>query len=102
MYNSEGRLLDTPQVLAFGERLFDPEAVETTLDRAQNAILAWDQGVDSVDSPSKQSFSRNVVRLEVSAPELVDVTFIDLPGIVTNAKPVYSPHGLMTRNILTW
>jgi hypothetical protein len=33
-------------------------------------------------------FSRNVVRLEVSGSNLVDVTFIDLPGIIANANQV--------------
>jgi hypothetical protein len=103
MFNSEGYALETPRVITYGERLFDPAHVERTLVRAQDTILRSDEWVDGMDPdqdrPPRQSFSRNVVRLEVSAPELVDVTFIDLPGIVTNAKEVHFQHGLMIRNI---
>jgi hypothetical protein len=100
MYDFQGNLFREPQTIPFGSKMYDPGHVETALRRAQDAILSlcddWepadialflDQTHASVRG-KQRSFSRNVVRLEVSAPELVDVTFIDLPGIISNAKEV--------------
>jgi len=97
MYDGDGQNLSDPQVLKFGDVLTDPCDVENRLRQAQNAILNWDvdDQVDllqfleeSVDTGklAELCFSRNVIRLEVSGPDLVDVTFIDLPGIIANAK----------------
>jgi hypothetical protein len=100
MYDSQGSLFTTPQTIPFGDELFNPQHVEIALRRAQDAILSlcddWEPAdialfVDQTHASVRgrqRSFSRNVVRLEVSAPELVDVTFIDLPGIISNAKEV--------------
>lgn len=35
------------------------------------------------------AFSWNVVRLDVSGSDLVDVMFIDLPGVISNVKPSF-------------
>jgi hypothetical protein len=98
MYDAGGKRLDEPQVITFGDRLFDPMDVERRLKRAQDAILqlphpgAHDVTTyleeDYIVSPKTVGFSRNVVRLDVTGPELVDVTFIDLPGIIQNSDKV--------------
>lgn len=99
MFDAAGKSLKEPQIVAFGERFCDPLDVERALKRAQDAILqvpyspTWDVTHylqdDYVLSPKPAGFSRNVVRLDVSGPDLVDVTFIDLPGIIQNSDKVH-------------
>ena len=78
----------------------DSKLVEDRLRRAQAAILelslhSHDHSAarflaDNYQAHAKSpmDFSRNVVRLDVSGPDLVDVTFIDLPGLISNAPDV--------------
>ena len=100
MYDKEGNLLPQPKILTFGNMLYNADEVEKTLRRAQDALLhlpyldeheaeIFLQG-DYDTMEDAIGFSRNVVRLEVWGPELVDVTFIDLPGIISNASQVRS------------
>jgi len=98
MYDSVGESLAEPQVLKFGESMTDASEVENRLRQAQKAVLNFHDDdqmdlrrfLEDLDVVTEVSgFSRNVVRLEVSGAELVDVTFIDLPGIITNANQVY-------------
>ena len=97
MYNADGILLSEPHVIPFGELLHDSEDVENRLLGAQAAVLQLpfmeefsvnEFLEDDYEAPAKPpvDFSRNVVRLEVCGPDLVDVTFIDLPGIISNAN----------------
>jgi hypothetical protein len=112
MYDAEGKRLDEPQVITFGERLHEPTDVERCLKRAQDAILqlphegAPDLSTylqeDHIVSPKTVGFSRNVVRLDVAGPDLVDVTFIDLPGIIQNSDKAHPKKDMLTgRNGLT-
>jgi len=100
MYDNSGQNLPDPRVIKFGDAMTDPCQVENRLRQAQNAVLNLDDDAevdvaqfleDWVDLTklSELGFSRNVVRLEVSGAELVDVTFIDLPGIIANANQVH-------------
>lgn len=84
--------------MQFGPEINDPEKVEITIRRAQLAIL--NPSVDAAkfvdyDIPDKEverplgsmkqmAFSRNVVVLEISGPEVTDLTLVDLPGIIQN------------------
>jgi len=96
MFDMNENPLPTPKVIPFGEVMYDPEQVEMRLRRAQDAILdcATDQLEaqmfldDDFQDVELAGFSRNVVRLDVSGPDFVDVTFIDLPGIISNANQV--------------
>ena len=98
MYDVQGKPLEEPQILAFGERLYDPVDVEKTLKKAQDAILHLPYSAvpdvssylaeDHATREKPVGFSRNVVRLDVCGPDLVDVTFIDLPGIIQNSEKV--------------
>jgi len=101
-FDSNGNSLGEPHTIPFGEILYDSQIVEKRLLRAQAAILQLPFMIEySVEEflqedyevPTKHpvDFSRNVVRLDVSGPELVDVTFIDLPGIISNANRVCFP-----------
>src|SRR5271170_3044692 len=107
MYDGAGKALDDPQVIKFGERLYDPTDVERRLKRAQDAILqlpheGQDHDLatylqeDDIVSPKTVGFSRNVVRLDVAGPDLVDVTFIDLPGIIQNSEKVHPKKEVLT------
>ena len=98
MYNLAGHRLQEPLVLPFGDALDDPAEVERMLRRAQDAVMHLPLGDYPVDyflqeeyekSDLAVGFSRNVVRLDVTGTDLVDVTFIDLPGIISNADQVY-------------
>ena len=101
MFDEKGSPIPEPQIIPFGDILDDPTKVETRLRAAQDAVLRYPFGADHSDieqyirqdyEPSKlPMFSRNVVRLEVSGSDLVDVTFIDLPGIISNSNKVPSP-----------
>jgi len=74
------------------------EEVPHILRRAQLAVLNPDTGVShflNLDEEQciahvrQQNFSRNTVVMEISGAE-VDVTFIDLPGIISFTEKVYS------------
>jgi GTPase SAR1 family protein len=89
---------DTPRKIEPGTYPFaetqNPQDVSLIIRRAQLAILNPSQ--DSKDfldmdeeqcrkHPSKSSFSRNMVVVEITGAD-VDVTFIDLPGIIANTE----------------
>jgi hypothetical protein len=98
MYDIAGKSLREPKSVGFGGALSDPKDVEVALRRAQTAVLRLPSVTDrdigellqdeSISSGTCSGFSRNVIRLDVSGTELVDVTFIDLPGIITNSNKV--------------
>lgn len=98
-FDANGNSLSEPHTIPFGDILYDSQSVEKRLFLAQAAILQLpfmeefsveDFLQEDHEVPVKPpvDFSRNVVRLDVSGPELVDVTFIDLPGIISNANQV--------------
>ena len=85
---SDGRDLGQPHHEQFGDQIFDRSLVEDRVRRAQNAILnphtnsqeflvgAPDQG-----HGPELTFSRNIVSLSITGPDLTDLSFVDLPGI---------------------
>ncbi|KAI9058580.1 hypothetical protein FKP32DRAFT_1761408 [Trametes sanguinea] len=90
------RLGETYEVL-FGPRITLKADVEPLLRRAQAAILhglmsdeELDQfareGAKSMGAAKKTlAFSRNTICVDLEGPDLVDLSFVDLPGIVANA-----------------
>jgi hypothetical protein len=97
-YDKNGQFIREPQVIPFGEVLFQPSDVENILRRAQDALLHMPIVPDFNPeyflqdryerAPSDLGFSRNVIKMDVCGPDLVDVTFVDLPGIIANADQV--------------
>ncbi|KAG9045356.1 hypothetical protein FS837_006454 [Tulasnella sp. UAMH 9824] len=98
-YSDEtGKRLPETREKKFGPLITDPTLLEDTLRRAQLAILnpSVDHGkfVDfdvsrigtdpPLGSPKQLQFSKNVVCLDLSGPEVTDLSFIDLPGIISN------------------
>lgn len=75
----------------FGKVIYDKELVEERIRRAQRAILNptvkpkqflnrdIDDEVDGMEG--QLSFSNNCVSLQISGPDVADLSFCDLPGL---------------------
>ncbi|PWN54041.1 P-loop containing nucleoside triphosphate hydrolase protein [Violaceomyces palustris] len=86
--NSDGSFRSTVVEQPFGEVMHDPSEVEERLRRAQLAILNPSKPADSflahdyniVNPPKPEvSFSDNCVCIDVSGPDLTNLSFVDLP-----------------------
>lgn len=83
--------------IPFGSTITDKKHVEERIRRAQRAILnpsvsheIFLSGPDrDPDTKHELSFSKNCVCLELSGPDLTDLSFCDLPG--TCNFPLHSP-----------
>ena len=80
--------MGTATNIPFGPIITDKKQVEERIRRAQRAILRPRQdpetflsGLDEEPGPWEQRFSKNCVSLEISGPELTDLSFCDLPGM---------------------
>ena len=74
--------------IPFGAVITDKSHVEERIRRAQRAILnpsisheAFLSGPDGEPDEKELSFSKNCVCLELSGPDLTDLSFCDLPGM---------------------
>ncbi|KAI0364813.1 hypothetical protein BV20DRAFT_1029061 [Pilatotrama ljubarskyi] len=89
--DSEGKPLGQPLNLPFGEPIFDKSEVEDRIRRAQRAILNPSADhttflTDDNDSAAREvSFSTNSVCLQISGPDVEDLSFCDLPGLIASA-----------------
>ncbi|KAJ7032332.1 P-loop containing nucleoside triphosphate hydrolase protein [Mycena alexandri] len=95
-FDNTGKHLREVSEEAFGDPIKDKDAVELMLRRAQ--LVALDSTADLAavlkmdaeelkDKTQTGSFSKNVVCIDLEGPELTDLQFVDLPGIIQNAKP---------------
>ncbi|KAK7040880.1 hypothetical protein VNI00_009476 [Paramarasmius palmivorus] len=98
-YDGQGKRLDEIKEQPFGDIITNKSEVEPALRRAQFAVLnpkVQRQAIlaSSVDrlpelvastSTKSSSFSRNIVCVDLEGPELTDLSFIDLPGLIQNA-----------------
>ncbi|KAM5536974.1 hypothetical protein V8D89_009303 [Ganoderma adspersum] len=83
--DNDSKLSDVKEV-PFGERITKREDVEPMLRRAQAAVLLGDASLGDLKSSVKgDRFSRNVVCVDLAGPELTNLSFVDLPGIIQNA-----------------
>lgn len=71
----------------FGDVIVDKEEVEGRIRRAQRAILNpsvpirdFLEGHDEYPIDRELGFSKNCVSLEISGPDVADLSFVDLPG----------------------
>lgn len=75
----------------FGPPVTNKDDLEIILRRAQSAVLHPEVPADQFHSKSLQDlkalqlqsalpFSRNVVCLDISGPDITDLSFVDLPG----------------------
>lgn len=81
------------RTVAFGAPISDPAEVAERIRRAQRAILnpsAKPKGFLNGDDEAAPeiTFSRNCVSLEISGPDVVDLSFVDLPGRVACSSPL--------------
>jgi len=83
--------MGTVENVSFGSVLKDKKLVEERIRRAQRAILSPSENLDVFLSGSDEdlnhrelTFSKNCVSLEISGPDLTDLSFCDLPGILVS------------------
>ncbi|KIK58161.1 hypothetical protein GYMLUDRAFT_74954 [Collybiopsis luxurians FD-317 M1] len=99
-FNSTGKRLAAVSERRFGECITDKSQVKLFLRRAQFAVLnpdtSWNKILSasaedlrtwSAQSTSSPSFSRNVICVDVEGPDLTELSFVDLPGLIHNAEP---------------
>ncbi|KAI0363545.1 hypothetical protein BV20DRAFT_1031177 [Pilatotrama ljubarskyi] len=95
-YDENGDRCEEVKEVDFGIRLVDKTHVEPLLRRAQSAALNPDVPMEEfldgryakrAKTKNRLQFSKNVVCVELTGPDLVDLSFVDLPGIVQNAEP---------------
>ncbi|GAA5832477.1 hypothetical protein JCM5353_003251 [Sporobolomyces roseus] len=105
----DGRPLETIREIPFGDLLRTLDGVESALRRAQLAILNpsvsandWAKASDADVQKAKEgtlalgskkqfSFSTNLVCIDISGPEVTDLAFLDLPGIISNVEEGEDP-----------
>lgn len=85
--DARGQLLGQARNEVFGSIIYDQSQVEERIRRAQKAILNPNKpskdfldNEDEDDLVSELSFSTNCVSLQISGPEVADLSFCDLPG----------------------
>ncbi|KAG8941062.1 hypothetical protein FRC03_004895 [Tulasnella sp. 419] len=119
--NETGKRLSTIREYKFGPVITEPSLLEDMLRRAQLAILnpsvdhehfvnfnlkhlkASRDGavVPPLGSTKQLQFSKNVVCLDLSGPDMTDLSFIDLPGIISNVAPGEDRHNIdLIRNLI--
>jgi hypothetical protein len=88
--DSQGQPLGVAENIPFGPLITEKGDVEERIRRAQRAILNPSVGPDvflmgpdgEPDGRPELSFSKNCVSLELSGPDLTDLSFCDLPGML--------------------
>ena len=87
--DSEGKPLGQARNEQFGDVIYNKAEVEERIRRAQRAILnphkALESFLDDLDIPSTEdplqlAFSVNCVTVQISGPDVADLSFCDLPG----------------------
>ncbi|KAL0571649.1 hypothetical protein V5O48_010307 [Marasmius crinis-equi] len=110
-YDAQGQALNEVKEETFGPTITEKCKVENALRKAQFAVLnpsishrkILAAGADELQGLAKHpslSFSRNVVCIDLEGPELTDLSFIDLPGIIQNA-PEESTIALVENMVLS-
>ncbi|CUA74652.1 hypothetical protein RSOLAG22IIIB_11369 [Rhizoctonia solani] len=91
--DASGNDINPVRNVQFGSIITRKADVEDRLRRAQLAILS--PGVDSASflrdplpktSSTAVAFSENFVSVEISGPDVTDLSFCDLPGIIANVR----------------
>ncbi|KAF9220694.1 hypothetical protein BS17DRAFT_739183 [Gyrodon lividus] len=97
-YDSFGFPLSRSQVVPFGTPITDRNDVDIWLRRAQAAILNPDTPSEifhtktvtelraATTSSNSLKFSRNIVTIAIEDPGAIDLSFVDLPGLIQNEE----------------
>lgn len=78
------------KIVPFGGPITSKSSVEDRIRRAQRAILNPSRDAnkylhqDDLPDENEVSFSKNYVSLEISGPQLTDLSFVDLPGLIAS------------------
>ncbi|KAF5349459.1 hypothetical protein D9757_012431 [Collybiopsis confluens] len=97
-FGRDGKRLEEVTEAPFGQPIDNKADVELALRKAQFAVLNPDipfseilrasaQDLKGMTTEKSMAFSRNVVCVDLEGPELTDLSFIDLPGLIQNAEP---------------
>ena len=97
--DKQGQPLGTAENITFGPVITDKKDVEERIRRVQRAILnpsightTFLSGPDGEPEGGPEvSFSKNCVCLELSGPDLTDLSFCDLPGTCFSLYPMVTP-----------
>ena len=91
-FGDDGSLEDEVIEEPFGSPIFDKSEVELMLRRAQVAVLNpeeesqgfWNLSAKELKSRGENElqFSRNTICIDLSGPHMVDLAFVDLPGVL--------------------
>ena len=80
----------------FGDPIFTRTDVTDRIRRAQRAILNPSKPLDAfltapeadaAKKPSELAFSKNCITLQISGPDVADLSFCDLPGMSFGFSP---------------
>ncbi|KAJ3565327.1 hypothetical protein NP233_g7701 [Leucocoprinus birnbaumii] len=89
--DANGAPLGQPRNEVFGPPILNREEVEERIRRAQRAILNPSKSAkvfleddDDVSDEAELSFSHNCVSLQISGPDVADLSFCDLPGLIAS------------------
>ncbi|ESK87720.1 hypothetical protein Moror_1821 [Moniliophthora roreri MCA 2997] len=86
--DSSGQKLGQALVEPFGEVIRDKREVEDRIRRAQRAILNPNIDhlrfltEDDINNTKTDTFSANCIALEIAGPDVADLSFVDLPGLI--------------------
>lgn len=90
--NERGQALGEARTELFGPTITDKAEVEGRIRRAQRAILNpskprsdFLEADEDVANP-ELSFSNNCVTLQISGPDIADLSFCDLPGLIASVS----------------
>ena len=93
--DKHGHQMGIPDIIPFGAVITNKRRVEERIRRAQRAILnpstnydVFLLGPDEEPDEKELGFSKNCVCLELSGPDLTDLSFCDLPGTYFPWYPV--------------
>ncbi|KAF8957357.1 P-loop containing nucleoside triphosphate hydrolase protein [Flammula alnicola] len=82
----------------FGDTIYDKAKVEERIRRAQHAILNPSKPTksfleeDEDDIRPQLTFSTNCVTLQISGPDVADLSFCDLPGLIASVSGSEGSH----------
>ncbi|KAF8839203.1 hypothetical protein BDN67DRAFT_906031 [Paxillus ammoniavirescens] len=96
-YDSSGRDLARSKEVVFGAPITDRNDVDIWLRRAQAAILNPHTPAENfhkktitelrtINSTSSLKFSRNIVAISIEDPDAINLSFVDLPGLIQNEE----------------
>ncbi|KAJ7775530.1 P-loop containing nucleoside triphosphate hydrolase protein [Mycena metata] len=89
--DKNGQTLGQPRTEPFGDPILDKAEVEDRIRRAQRAILNPSKPYrsfleDHDEDVTEVSFSTNYISLQISGPEIADLSFVDLPGLIASVS----------------